>query len=107
MARWILAVLEDMGPRVCGVTEDSISLFRAPCSRGSNGFGGHSLQHLLVHISELLDVNAALASGVLAELFEHRLGVAGRVHAIQHICRLTRRKTDQRHIAFTPALVFV
>jgi hypothetical protein len=39
-----------------------------PRPLGSGGFEGHGLQHLLVHISELLNVEAALAGGVLAEL---------------------------------------
>src|ERR1700693_1846271 len=80
---------------------------QAPRSHRSDSFEDHRLQHLLVHISELLDVEAALAGRVLAELREQRLGVAESGHAVQNICGLARRKTDQRHIALTPALVFV
>jgi hypothetical protein len=32
-----------------------------------DGFNGHGFQHFLVHISQLFDVDAALASGVFAE----------------------------------------
>ena len=80
---------------------------RASLLHGSDSLGGQGLQNFLIHISELLDVYAALAGGVLAEFRQHRLGVAGCIHAIQNIGGLPRRKTDERHIALTPALVFV
>ena len=50
--------------------------------RGCNGLDCHRLQHLLVHISELLDIEAAFAGRVLAELWEESLGLAGRDHAV-------------------------
>jgi hypothetical protein len=39
-----------------------------PSSSGGDGFEDQRLQHLLVYISELLDIEAALAGRVLAEL---------------------------------------
>ena len=41
-------------------------------ARPGDRFGGHGLQHFLVHISEFLDVDTALASGVLAEFWQQR-----------------------------------
>src|SRR5664279_1834467 len=76
-----------------------------PRSSGGDGFDDQSLQHFLVYISELLDVEAAFAGRVLAELCEQRFGAAKPGHAIQNDCGLTWRKSDQRHIALAPAVV--
>src|SRR5271157_1121759 len=75
----------------------SVRLLRA---LGGDGFHDLRLQHLLVHVGELLDVEAALAGAVLAE-------VAGIRHAVENECGLTRRKSDQRRIALAAALVLV
>ena len=58
-----------------------------------------------VHISELLDVEAALAGRVLAELCEQRLRVTEPGHVIQSGCGLAGRKADKRHVALAPAVV--
>ena len=58
------------------------SLARVPRSLGGNGFDDHVLQHFLVHIGQFLDVEAALAGRVLAELGEQRLGIATAGRAI-------------------------
>jgi hypothetical protein len=57
--------------------EKDLSDFHDRLSRApGNGFGGHCLQHFLVHISQLFDVDAAFASGVLAEFWQQRFRVA-------------------------------
>src|SRR5258708_37504988 len=57
-------------------------LARVPGSYGGDGFRDQGLQHLLVHISELLDVETAPAGRVLAELCQQGLRVTkpGHVH---------------------------
>ena len=62
---------------------------------------------MLVHIRELLDVEAALAGRMFAEFCEQRRGLAKPGHPIQNSCGLTRRECDHRHIALPPALVLV
>src|SRR5207237_6534642 len=74
---------------------------------GDYRFDDQCLQHLLVHIGEFLDVEAALAGSVLAEPSEQRLSVAEPCQAIENGRGLTRRKTGKRHIALLPALVGV
>src|SRR5260221_1477358 len=83
------------------------TLARVPRSYGGNGFDDQCFQNFLVNICELLDVEAALAGGVLAELCDQRLRVAGRGRVIQNGRRFTRRKTDKRHVALSPAVVSV
>src|SRR6266436_1255498 len=83
------------------------TLARVPRSYGGNGFDDQCFQYFLVHISELLDVEAALAGSVLAELCEQRPRVAVPGHAVQNGCGLTWRKPDKRHIALAPAVVRV
>src|SRR5664280_421568 len=73
----------------------------------TDGFDHQGLQHLLVDIRKRLDIEAALAGRMLAELCEQRLRVAETGHVVQNSCGLTRRKTDKRHIAFAPAVVRV
>src|SRR5437764_2847811 len=80
-------------------TTDRLPLVRVPRPPGGDGFANHRLQHFLVHVGELLDVKAALASGVLAELGKQRLRVAGPHHGVKNGCGLTRRKTYYRHVA--------
>ena len=48
-------------------------LVLVPRSHGGNGLDDQGLQDLLVHISELSNIEAALAGRVLAELCEQRL----------------------------------
>src|SRR5579862_7548909 len=76
-------------------------------SRGGDGFGDQLLQDLAIHIREFLDIHAALAGGVLPELREQRLRVAGRPQSVKNIGGLSRGKTHDRHVALTAALVFV
>ena len=76
-------------------------------SPGCDGFYDQGLQHLSIHIGELLDVEAAPAGGVLAELSQQLIGIAKPRHAIENGGGLTRRKTGQRGIALAPALVGV
>src|SRR5258708_418546 len=63
-----------------------------------------SLQHLLVHIRQLLDVETALAGGVLAEFRQQRVSAAESDRTIQDIRGFTRRETDERHIALAPTV---
>src|SRR6202040_3119123 len=63
--------------------------------------------HMLVHIRELLDVEAALACRMLAESCEQRRSLAKPDHAIQNGCGLTWRESNNRHIALPPTLVSV
>ena len=44
------------------------SLVSLPSSAGSERFLDHGFQHLLIYISKLLDIEAAFAGTVLAEL---------------------------------------
>jgi|SRR5215472_2728917 len=44
------------------------SLVSLPSSAGSERFSDHGFQHLLIYISKLLDIEAAFAGTVLAEL---------------------------------------
>src|SRR5215469_4365450 len=66
------------------------SLICVRSSTGSEGFSDHGFQHSLIYISELLDIEAALAGGVLAELGQERLGIAERDDVIQNSCGLAR-----------------
>ena len=66
------------------------SLFSVANPAGGQGLLDHGFQHLLIYIRELLDVEAAFASGVLAELSQQRLGVAETDHVVQNSCGLTR-----------------
>jgi hypothetical protein len=50
-----------------------LPLARVPRPYFGDGLDDECLQHRLVHISQFLDVEAALADGVLAELGEQRL----------------------------------
>jgi hypothetical protein len=50
-----------------------LPLARVPRPYFGDGLDDQRLQHRLVHISEFLDVEAALANGVPAELGEQRL----------------------------------
>src|SRR6202522_2821827 len=86
-------------------TTTRLRLFCVSRPRCCNGFFDECLKHLHVHIRELLDVQASLAGGVLAELGEQRPSAIKADRAVQNICGLARRKADDRHIAFAPALV--
>jgi hypothetical protein len=63
---------------------------RVPSSHSGDGFDDQRLQHLVVHISEFLDVEAAPTGLVLAELRTQRPRVAEPGHVIQNSCGLTR-----------------
>ena len=58
------------------------SLAQMPRSRDGDGFDDQRLQHFLVHIGEIRDVEATLTGGVLAKIIEQRLRVAEPSHAI-------------------------
>src|SRR5271154_3083963 len=85
----------------------SYSALAFPRARGSNRLYDHGLQYFMVHVGEFLDVEAALASGVLAELGQQRLGVVGASYAVENRRGFARREADNRHIALTPTLVLV
>jgi hypothetical protein len=59
----------------------------------------------LIHTGELLNVDANLASGVLAEFSEQHLSAAESSHHIKNNYSLTRRETSERHIALAPAVI--
>src|SRR5664279_63701 len=52
------------------------------------------LQDRLVHVTQLLDVQAAFTGRMFAELGQQRLSTAEPDSTIQNICSLTRRKTN-------------
>jgi hypothetical protein len=78
---------------------------RVPRPHSSNRFRDHERQYHLVHICELLDVEAAFAGRVLPELGELRFRVVGAEHVVQNRGGLTGRETDKRHVAFTSTVV--
>ena len=82
-----------------------LRLFCVPRPRCCNGFFDECLKYLHVHIRELLDVQASLTGGVLTELGEQRLGAIKAYRAVQNVGGLARRKANDEHIAFAPALV--
>src|ERR1700674_403914 len=84
-----------------------LPLARVPRSHGADGFDDQSLQHFWIHISEFLDVEAALAGRVRAHLCEQRPKLAELGHTIQNSGGLSRRKTDKWHIALAPAVVLI
>ncbi len=76
------------------------SLALVPRSHGGDRLDGQGLQHLLVHISELLYVEAAFAGRVLAELCEQRLRVA------EQLKPKLRMPAEQNHVLFNHGLLW-
>src|SRR6516225_6008122 len=79
----------------------------APRSLCGQGFDRQGLQHVLVHIRELLDVEATLSGRIFAECFEQRRSLTKAGHPIQNSCGLTRRECNNRQISLPTALVLV
>jgi hypothetical protein len=78
-----------------------------PGPHGADGFDDQVLQHLLVYFGELLDVETALGSRMLAEPGSQCLRAAESGHVIQNSCGLARRKTDEGHIALATTVILI
>ena len=65
------------------------------------------LEHLYVDIRELLNVKTSLAGGVLAKFGQQLLSTFKTNCAVQNVCGLSRRKSDDQHIPFASALVSI